>query len=430
VLLFKYLPGKTTKFVKRNPVAARYIVDGLLIAGAVNIMVNSLNLYAKRLGANDFQLSLTQFLPQIFTMLILIPGGLYMDSIRNKKRIVIVTMMAVMFGIILCIAAPFTGSYTISFFLISVMLAGGAMALYNIAWQSFFPTVVDLKTRNYVLTLKTRVSLFASMAAPLLIGLVLTNIEAVNFKIMAHQGFFICIVFLLLMAILNFNRFRTRRIIEPKRISLAEIKNSAKSLSKNKPFLIFAFTAMFFHMTWHFDWTLYFIGQVDYLGMNELQLGLVPLGAAVIQLFTLKFWSRKNERHGVVLPFTFGILGLSLCPFFLLIAISMPISIGPHLFIILHMIAHIPFCVITLNLFQCLLQVVDEETRSFSMSVFASLICLSNAVMPVAGVALYHALGGDLNGLRYALGIIFVLRIIAAGLWLLRWRTFKVETVI
>jgi len=106
----------------------------------------------------------------------------------------------------------------------------------------------------------------------------------------------------------------------------------------------------------------------------------------------------------------------------MIVAVSLPVSVGPHLFVVFHMIAHIPFCAITLNLFQCLLQVVDDEYRSLTMSVFACLICFSNAIMPVAGVALYHALGGDINGLRFTFGIIFVLRIIAAGLWLLRWK--------
>jgi len=423
VLVFKYLPLKIKKFAKKSPIAARYVIDGLFITGATSIAASSFNLFAVRLGANDYQLSLVHFLPQIFTMLVLIPGGLFMDSLHNKKRIVIVMLAAFMAGLFLCGVSPFAGSYSISFFLGAVMLAGGALALYNIAWQSFFPTVVDLNTRNYVLTFRTRVSLYAGMLVPLLIGIVLTSIAAINGKIIAHQAFFICSILLLLLAAFNFQRFRSRFKIEPKRFTFSEIKKTGKSLLKNKPFIIFAITALFFHMTWHFDWTLYFIGQVTYLGMNEFQLGLVPLGAAVIQLLTIKFWSRKNERHGVVLPFTFGILGLSLCPLFLIAAVSMPISIGPHVFVILHMIAHIPFCVVTLNLFQCLLQVVNEESRSFCMSVFACLLCLSNAVMPFAGVALYYALGAEINGFRYALGIIFALRIVAAGLWLLRWKT-------
>jgi MFS family permease len=73
-------------------------------------------------------------------------------------------------------------------------------------------------------------------------------------------------------------------------------------------------------------------------------------------------------------------------------------------------------------MFQCQLQVLDEKYRSFYLSIFACLTCLSNAVMPVAGVALYRYLGGDLNGLRHTFWLLFVLRIVAAGIWFLRWR--------
>jgi len=430
MFLFKYLPGRVIKFAKTNPIAARYVIDGFFIALATQIAINNYYLFAMRLGANDYQLSLVQFLPQMFTLFVLIPGGLYMDSLHNKKRIVIITMAAIMLGYLLCSISPFAGSYSIAFFLGSLSFAGGAMALYNIAWQSFFPTVVDITKRNYVLTLRTQIFLLISTIAPLLTGIILACIANLKGKIIAHQLFFIASILILLLAILNFKKFRRSRLIVPKRITLSEIKSSWSALIHNKPFLLFTAVTLFFHMTWHFDWTLYFISQVSYLKMNEFQLGLVPLGGAAIQLLTLKFWSRKNEQHGVVLPFTFGILGLSLCPAFMIVAVSLPSSIGPHLFIILHIIAHIPFCTITLNLFQCLLQVVDEENRSFSMSVFACLLCLSNAVMPVAGVALYHALGADINGLRLAFGIIFILRIIAAGLWLLRWRLLIRNTTV
>ncbi|MCL2265258.1 MAG: MFS transporter [Treponema sp.] len=417
------MPSLLKKITGENPVEARYVADGLLAVSAVNIANSNFGLFAVRLGASDFQLSLVHFLPHIFTLLVLIPGGLIMDSLQNKKRIVIVMIALVMFGYLLCGISPFTASFAIQFFLGSLALAGSAVALYNIAWQTFFPGVVNMEKRNHVLTMRTRVTLIIGMIIPVLVGIVLMNIDEVNSKIIAHQMFFFGAVLLFLLAALNFKKFgMARQASAPKRVSLAEIKNAGKSLLHNKQFILFTIVALFFHITWHFDWTLYFIGQVNYLKMNELQIGLVQLGAAAIQLLTLKFWSRKNERHGVVLPFTFGILGLSLCPAFMIVSVSLPLSVAPHLFIILHTIAHIPFCVITLNLFQCILLVTKEEYRSFSMSVFASLLCLSNAIMPVAGVALYHFLGTDLNGFRYTFAIIFALRIIAALFWLLWWR--------
>jgi len=159
--------------------------------------------------------------------------------------------------------------------------------------------------------------------------------------------------------------------------------------------------------------------------MNEFQIGLTTLGATVVQFLTMRFWSRVNEKHGVVLPVAFGIIGLSLCPVAMIISLSLPISVAPYVFLTLHAIASLPLATTTLNMLQCLLQVTDEEYRSFSISVYTCLICLSNAVMPVAGVALYRSLGGGRDGLRYAFAIIFALRIIALFLWLLRRKWHK-----
>jgi hypothetical protein len=106
-------------------------------------------------------------------------------------------------------------------------------------------------------------------------------------------------------------------------------------------------------------------------------------------------------------------------------ATSMPARTATYVFLAFHAIASLPLATVTLNMLQCLLQVIDEEYRSFSISVYTCIICMSNAVMPVAGVALYHALGGDKNGLRFTFAIIFTLRIIAAFMWLLRWKIQK-----
>jgi len=418
------------KFADSNPIAMRYAMDGLLVALAVNIASNNNNLLVLRLGAGDYQLSLVQFLPQIFTMLILIPGGLFAGSLHNKKRIIIGALITGAVGYLLCALSPFfrfahpkselVSEYSIYFFLVFLAFTAGAMATYNISWQSFFPEVVDLNERNYVLTKRSHMDVFISIPLPLLVGTVLLHTATIRGKIIVHQSFYLFAAMILVLAAINYRRINAVRSVEPKRISFSETKKAVKSLLHNRQYLLFIAVAVFFYMTWHFDWTLYFLGQFNYLKMNEFQIGLTTLGATAVQFLTMRFWSRINEKHGVVLPVTFGILGLSLYPIAMIISLSLPISIAPYIFIALHAIISLPLATTTLNMLQCLLQVADEEYRSFSISVYTCIICLSNAVMPVAGVALYRALGGDRNGLRFAFAIIFALRIVAMCLWLIR----------
>jgi len=421
---------RVRKFAVSNPVVARYAMDGLLAAMAVNIASNNNNLFALRLGAGDYQLSLVQFLPQIFTMLILIPGGLFAGSLHNKRRIIIGALITGAIGYLLCALSPlfrfltlgeFNPAYSIYFFLVFLALAAGSIAIYNISWQSFFPEVVDIKEHNRVLTTRYHMDVFISIPLPLLVGAILLH-TAGGRKTLVHQSFYVFAALFLVLAAINYRRIKAVRPAAPKRVSFSEIKKSTQSLLRNRKYLLFIAASLFFYMMWHFDWTLYFIGQVTYLKMNEFQLGLTTLGATTAQFLTMRFWSRVNEKHGVVFPVTFGILGLSLYPVVMIISTSLPVSFGRYVFLPLHAIISLPLATTTLNMLQCLLQVVDKENVSFSISVYTCLICLSNAIMPVAGIALYRALGGDRNGLRLAFAVIFVLRIAAAGFWLLRWK--------
>jgi MFS family permease len=425
----KYIPARIRSFTRANPVAVRYGVDGLFIAAGFNLAANNNNLYATRLGAGDFQLSLVQFLPQIFTLLILLPGGFFIDSLYNKKRMVMTMISISAMGYVFCAFAPVSPFDSVYFFLAFLAVAAGAMALFNISWQSFFPDVVDIHARNRVLTVRTQVSIFIAMLVPLISGGVLTRIPSADGKIIAHQIFYLAAAAMLLSAAFHFRRFEAVRPAAPRRISLEQIKKAGRSLLGNKGFLFFLAVTMFFYFTWMMDWTLYFIGQVRYLHMNELQLSLAVVGGTAAQLLTIRFWSKKNEKYGVVLPVTFGILGLSLCPLAMIGAVSLPSAIAPYAFIIFHTLACLAFATVTLNMFQCQLQVLDENYRSFYLSVFSCLTCFSNAIMPVAGVALYRFMGADINGLRITLLIVFSLRILAAGLWFMRYKRVSSQSV-
>jgi len=400
----------------------RYALDGLLITAGVNLVANNNYFFASRLGANDYQLSLVQFLPQIVNFIILIPGGLLIDSLFNKRRMVRIMLFitAIMYAIMGLL--PFFIDKPLTQFIGLISVSTGILMLHNISWLSYFTEVVPARTRNHVLTLRTQMSVFVGMLIPLVAGAVLTLTNSENIKIIIHQCFFFISVLLLVLTSHNFRKLTAVNPAEPKKISLSEIKNAGRSLIKNKPFLLFTGIALFFYMTWHLDWTLYFIGQQQYLKMNEFLIMLATVGATATQFLTMRFWSKMNERFGVVFPVTFGIIGLGFCPVAMMVSLSLPLSISPYVFLTLHFIANFCFATISLNFFQCLLQVLGKEYLSLSISIYTCLICLSNAIMPVAGVALYKALGNDLNGLRLTFLIIFVLRLIAALFWFLRWR--------
>jgi len=408
-------------FIKTQPLSVNYGIDGLLIMGAMGIAGNNNNLFLQRLGAGDFHLTMLQFIPQILVFFMLIPIGIFADSLRNKRIMMSAALVAS--GIFFMIAglSAFIPVYAVYVFLIFLSLANAStFGFYNLSWQAFFPEAVPEWKRNDVLTFRARMTMLVQLVVPLLVGGILTAIASDEGKIAAHQVFYVVAAVFVISNAFHVRRIKAVKPAEPKRMSFAEMKTAGKRLVKNKPFIIFSMTILFFHMTWHMDWTLYFIGQRNYLQMNEIMLSIAPITAMLAQLVTLKFWSKMNTKRGVERPMVYGMLGLALCPLAIIVGTSLPLSYGPFVFLVIHAVGHLAFANITLNLFQCLLKVVDEEYRSFSISVYSCMITLSNAVMPIVGVAIYRGLGGDVNALRLTFAMLFVLRVLAAGLWLLR----------
>ncbi|MCL2217013.1 MAG: MFS transporter [Defluviitaleaceae bacterium] len=426
--------NKGRAFVRNQPLSVRYGIDGILITGGVGLAVNNNNLFAQRLGAGDFHLSMLQFLPQILMLFLLIPAGLMADSLKNKR--VMITAALVFSGLFFALAggAAFIPLRTVYFVLIFLALANVSVGMYNLSWQGFFPEVVSeapdsRENRNSVLTFRAKMTMFVNLVIPLAVGAILTAIPGHDGKIAAHQAFYGLAAVMLVANAFHFRAVRATSPSPPKRVSRAEMKEAARRMVKNRPFVIFTLLILFFHMTWQADWTLYFIGQANYLYMNELMLSFAPVAATIAQLITLKFWSKNNNRQGVELPLAYGMFGLSLCAIGIIVSVNLPLAIGRWVFLAFHFIGHLGFATLALNLFQCLLKVADQEYRSLFISVYTCIITLSNAIMPVAGVALYRALGGNRQGLIYAFAIFFVLRVLAGVLWLIRCRYSKIREV-
>jgi len=423
VRIFKNFYTRTRHFAKANPTTVNYGIDGILVFGAMTMAANNNNLFAMRLGASDFQLSLLHFFPSLFGLLLMIPAGFFADSLKNKRHMVSGTLlMASVFFLVASLSA-FIQSHTVYFFLLFVSLATTSVnGLYNLAWLAFFPEAVPEEERNTVLTFRARMTMIVSLFTPFIVGAILAAVPSEEGKIITHQIFYVVSALLIVLNALHVRRIKAILPAKPQRITRAEMKLAVRGLLGNKKFLLFTLLILFFHITWHFDWTLYFIGQATYLQMNEFMLMMAPITTTIAQLLTIKFWSKLNTKIGPEKVLTFGILGLSLNPIAMIVGTSLPAPMGMYVFVVLHFLAMLTFAIVTLNVFQCLLNVLGEEYRSFTISIYSCLMMISNAVMPLAGVALYSGLGGNLNALRIAFLIGFVMRLVAAGLWWLRVR--------
>lgn len=416
-----------TAALPANSLLIFFTVEGVLNTLVNNLVNSNNNLFATRLGASDYTLSLVITLPQLMGMLALIPGGIATDRMGNKRNMV-TGSLAVLAGLYLLLGfVPAFGPFRLIAFLALLAIASGPMTIYNVSWQAYFSDVVDIEDRNKILTARTGLAFLIGLSVPLISGALLASTDKIGDKIVLHQTFYFIGVLLLLLQIIMLRRIKSDRKQLSTGIGVLDLKAALVELIHNRKFLGFAGVALFFYLTWHIDWTLYFIGQVSYLGMDEAWLSYINIGNALVQFLTIGFWSRLNRRMGVRFAIIFGNLGLALCPVSMIVATSISPDHGKILFLILNTISNIALATTSLNVLQCLLQVIPEKNKTLNISIYTVMVTLSNAVMPLVGVFFYNLLGGDRKAFHVIFLIIFVLRIVSSGLWTLRWWKLRWE---
>lgn len=411
----------------RNRVIRLFTYEGILITLINNLVNSHNNLYAIRLGAGDFELGLVTMLPQLIGMLVLIPGGILTDVLKDKRDMVTSALFAVACIYVLIGFVPMLGSYRLMSYIALLAISSAPMTIYNVSWQAYFSDVVHPNGRNRVLAVRTSLSFLIGISITLLAGALLSSASSNAEKIRLHQVFLWLAAALLLIQIFVLKGIKSEKLKSGKLLSISELKNAFVDLIHNRKFLGFVSVAILFYMTWHMDWTLYFIGQVQYLGMDEAWLSYVNIGNAIIQFLTMGIWSRINSRRGVRFAIIFGSLGLSLCPLGMIFTTSIHTANAKLIFLIINTLFNITLATTALNILQCLLQVIPEKNKTLNISIYTALVMLSNGVMPFVGVSIYQFLGADVHALHTVFWVIFFLRLIATSLWTLRWWVLRRE---
>ena len=404
-----------------NRILLWFTLEGMLITVVNNLVGNNNNIFATRLGATDLQLSLLTTIPQLVGLLVLIPGGILTDRMKNKRNMVRIALflLAVFYGVIGCV--PMLSTNRFAAFLVLIAVSVGPMTIYNVSWQAYFSDMVLVEKQNHIITYRTALTFVIGIVIPFVSGSLLAAATTNDEKLHLHQIFFWIGAGFLLVQILVLNRIKGGDGAVVVRQRTGQLKGVLSELLHNKRFLSFVGVALFFYLTWHSDWTLYFIGQANYLKLNEAWLSYVNIGNAVVQFITIGFWSRLNNKFGVRFGIIFGNLGLAFCPICMIVATSLPVPQGQIAFLIMNTLANITLAAVNLNMMQCLLQVVPNVNKTLYISIYTVLVTLSNAFMPLVGTIIYTKLGANLNALQITFGGIFVFRMISTGLWLFRW---------
>lgn len=423
-----HVPGRT---LPGSSLAARRSLDPFLlfaVEGALFQLFTSINgfannLFATELGATDQQIGLIQTIPNVAALLFLMPLGILADRLRSSRTIPLISLLCVSAGYVLMAAVPGLGSARMLGFFFALAFTVGGPVLYNAQWQTFFGDVVQPDTRNRVLTLRNRYMFVLGIATPLVCSAVMAGTFRAS---RMYQIFFLfCAVAALTQAaVISGIRPPVHQPTNAK-FSRRELVDAVRTLAHSKPFLLFFIPVVIFYTSWQMDWSMWYIGQVQYLHLTESQMTLFSGIFNVGQLFAIGILSRIVSKRGTDRTLPLAGLGLMFCPLIMIVCNQLPQVSRMPIFTLLVTVLNAPQCATNLCLVQILLRVAPRECRSIAVSLYTLTITLSNCIMPFLGVQLYTALGADYRALMLFNAIVFIFRIFTMLLLIWRCRFVK-----
>lgn len=374
-----------------------FAMEGALLqfSGSINGFGN--NLFATNLGATDSQIGLIQTVPNLAAMLLMLPLGILSDRARSSRTVPLATLLVMTAGYAVMAFVPGMGSIRIAMFFGALILTVGGPAMYNAQWQSFFGDVIEPEARNNALTQRNRFMFIVGIAAPLLCGVMMGLSSDADGKLKVLQLFFILCALVTLAQAVVVSRIQPpiRTDSERRSFSMRDVGDTVVSLAKSRAFRRFFVPMILFYITWQIDWSMWYIGQTQYLHMTETDLSINNGVFNIGQLISIGLMSNLVRKRGNddVLPF--AALGLMFCPLSMIVCTLLPQFMRATTFTIMVTVLNATQCVVNLCVVQILLQLAPEKNRGLTVSLFTLTTTFTNSVMPYIGVQLYAALGSD-----------------------------------
>ncbi len=390
-----------------------FTFEGAVGAVILNLANPFFSMFARRMGASDYQIGLISSLPALVGILALVPGSLLVDRSSSKKRIV--SLLILLFGIMYPLAAlsPLLGNYKIPLYITIIALMNWPFSVFNISWQSFFSDVM-VSQFNSAFTKRTRAATVVGTSTSLAAGLLLAYIPKNDGeRILMYQLFF-CLS--LILALIQ--SWLLKRVIAPtvlksggdKGNGFAMVRECLNNLLVYKEFRTFIILAFIFHVSWHMGWPLFFIYQVDVIGINEAWLSYVNVAVGFAGVLTYTFWGKEIEKRGARLILIFGTLGLSIN------ALTIVLVRTPYLLLFQSTMTGLTFSAFTLAIFANLIEVVPQKNKTINIAVYTTFINLSQFISPLIGVWFYKH-----TSIITALVFVGVFRLLAGALFIARY---------
>ncbi len=375
-------------------------LNGIYAILASNMVQPFLGIYALRLGASNFELAMLSSAPALVSMLVMIPGAILIDRIRDKRKVTSsLILMHRSFFLVLALIPFFTEDIRVTLLVLAVALMNLPGALAGVSWQSYIADIIPAEKRADAFAGRNRLMGIAGTIAVLTTGKIM---DMIGFPYGYQLMFSVAFLFALGEVYYFLKIFPPR-----KRGVSGEVRKNRgfrwQQLLNQKAFLIFCGTSLLFHFGWQMAWPLFTKYQVDYLGATNVWLSRFTVLTTITSILALPYWAKWSNRKGNVQPLAWATLGLAVIPLVYANAHDLR-TLG-----VLSFYSGLMISGVNLLLFNRLLEVVPQEDKTTFIAYYSTLIAFSATIAPLFGVWIM-----DTWSIKVAFYVAVVIRILGS----------------
>ena len=377
---------------------------GTIMVGLITILTN----YAKRLGSNDFQLTLLTSLPALVAFCVLIPGAYFVDKAKNKIGMAVSMALVSRLFLLFYALVPLLPLVWQPFVLVILVgLRNAPESIWSVAYQSIISDIFEYSDLAQVMSIRNRIANIAQLATIIILSQVMHYLNSASYNMVtALQLVFIVSAIFGFWEISYYHKLRPKQVNKQADKKFMEIfKEVIHKLPKQHRFLAYAKTVLPFYMAWLFPPALFNIHAFDYYQANEKWMTYMGIISTLAAVAALPWWRRLIEKKGNSHCLLLGVISMSFSP--LIYAFAPDILT----LTILQAVPGFATAGITLLFFNLLIEMTPEKQKTTYMALFTTLVNLITFVMPLTCAALMPSFTA-----QQLLLFAFFIRLVA-GVW-------------
>lgn len=358
------------------------IRNGMFSSAAANIYAGFIALFAmEALHANEYQVALLSSLPQLTSLLAIIPGTLLLNRLTGKKGF---TALSIGFGklVFLFIALiPFLPVDQAWMLVVAAAILGFPNSFANLAWTSLIGDLIPQNERGLFFGSRFKYATLASVVTVLIVGVALNFFNKAN---PYPYAFFFFIAFLIGL----FETYYLYRHIEYPAAEAITPKGSHIRISfgfmgrlvKNRPYVLYLISSIILNFGWQMAWPLFNIYQIQNAHATAMWFSLFTVANQVSQMVSFPYWSRFADRYGNSMMLFVSGIGLATAPTLTVLSTNL------YYLVLLNLWTGISVAGITMLLFNQLLNVVPEKEKNTYIATNNIIIGFVGFISPQVGV--------------------------------------------